>query len=230
MGRIFDLVFPQNMYCICCGDMTDSGRVHGLCDECIQKIDWSLENHFKSKIDEFAFDDVLSCCVYGVLPRTIIYKMKLQGQPYVARAVAKLLSERVLAYFDEAKRAGESASFDFLVPVPCTKKKELSRGFNQTVLLANFTSQELKIPVLKALTKLFDTRSARLSSGLERRFLQLGSFAVSPDCAELIKGRDLLLVDDVITTGSTADECARTLKEAGAKSVTVLCFASTAMA
>ena len=202
--------------------MIDKERTIGLCDKCIERIDWSLDNKFSISMEDYAFDDVLSCCVYGAYPRTIIYKMKLYGQPYIARCLGALLAERAALYFEES---GEN--FDYLVPVPCSPKKKLKRGFNQSELLAEYASKELKIPVLEALKKPLDTASSRLSRGESRSFAQLGAFSVAKESEGLIAGKKILLVDDVITTGSTANECARVLKLSGALRVSVLCFAST---
>lgn len=174
-------------------------------------------------MDEFSFDDVLPCCIYGSFPRSIIYKMKIQSKPYVARAVGKILADRVRLARDE-----DDIHFDYLVPVPSTKKKERRRGYNQAKLMAQYTAEELRKPAIDALIKLHDTKSARLSTGIERRFIQQGVFAVNEEYIGKIKGKNILLVDDVITTGSTADECARTLKEAGANWVGILCFACAA--
>ena len=69
------------------------------------------------------------------------------------------------------------------------------------------------------------TRSMRLSDGNTRKTLLHDEFAVDPDLASAAAGRHVVLVDDVVTTGSTADACARVLKEAGASKVSVLCFA-----
>ena len=223
MGRILDLIYPENIYCACCDDCIDSSRIHGLCDACIEKIEWTGDNPFSVAMDDFSFDDVLTCAVYGAYPRTIIYKMKLQANPYIARGLGKLMGERAR---QEEEQSG--VLFDSLIPVPCTRKKKLQRGFNQAELLAEYAAKELKRPVLDALEKLSDTKSARMSSGSERRFLQNNNFAVKPDMISSVSGKRILLVDDVITTGSTADECARILKNSSAAYVAVLCFASTA--
>jgi len=201
--------------------MIDKERVHGLCDKCIEKIDWSLENHFRSQMDDFAFDDVLYCCVYGAYPRAIIYNMKLYGSPYIARNLGLLLAERAKVYMDE-----KGIFFDYLVPVPLSKEKQKKRGYNQAELLAKYAGKELGIPTLNAMEKLKDTKSMRSSRGLERHFILDQAFRVVELNKAKVEGANIILVDDVITTGSTANECSKVLKLAGAKSIVVLCFAS----
>jgi len=116
--------------------------------------------------------------------------------------------------------------FDYLVPVPLSKEKQKKRGYNQAGLLARYAGKELGIPVLEAIEKIKDTRAMRSSRGLERRFILDQAFRVVETNKAKVEGANIILVDDVITTGSTANECSKVLKLAGAKSIVVLCFAS----
>ena len=115
--------------------------------------------------------------------------------------------------------------------MPCTKAKKKKRGYNQAELLAKYAAKELGLPVLTdVLVKQKETPSMRLSTGEERRNLMQGVFAVDQNACAGLLGADILLVDDVLTTGSTADACALELKAAGVRTVSVLCFASSARA
>ena len=221
-SRLLDLVFPQNIYCLCCGDTMESSRVHGICDKCAEKINWLDHDPFRASLEDFAFDHVLSCCVYGFYPRKIMHDLKLHGKPYIARSIGPLMAEKALM---------EGGEYTALVPVPCTKSKKKKRGYNQAELLAKYAAKELCLPVwTDVLIKKIETPSMRLSTGEERRNLMQGVFAVDQNTCAKLRGADILLVDDVLTTGSTADACALTLKAAGAKTVSVLCFASSARA
>ena len=212
---LLDIIYPENVYCACCGDCIDASRIHGICDSCIEKIQWTDENPLEDFMDGFYFDDVLSCCVYGYYPRLLVYGLKVHGKRYIAKGLGKLLAER-------AQMDGQL--FDLLVPVPVTKKKLRQRGFNQSELLAKYAAEDLKIPCeTDVLFKIRETASLKLSSGNDRRLMLEGAFEIRN--ADKVRGKSILLVDDVITTGSTATECARMLKEAGALSVCVLCFA-----
>ena len=220
--RLLDLVFPQNIYCLCCGDTMESSRVHGICDKCAEKMNWLDHDPFRASLEDFAFDHVLSCCVYGFYPRRIMHDLKLHGKPYIARSIGPLMAE---------KARMEGGFYTALVPVPCTKAKRRKRGYNQAELLARYAAKDLGLPVwTDVLIKRIETPSMRLSSGEERRNLMQGVFAVDQNTCGKLRGADILLVDDVLTTGSTADACALVLKDAGAKTVSVLCFASSARA
>ena len=220
--RLLDLVFPQNIYCQCCGDTMESSRVHGICDKCAEKINWLDHDPFRASLEDFAFDHVLSCCVYGFYPRKIMHDLKLHGKPYIARSIGPLMAE---------KAQMEGGVYTALIPVPCTAAKKKKRGYNQAELLATYAAKQLGLPVrTDILIKQKETPSMRLSTGEERRNLMQGVFAVDQNACAGLPGADILLVDDVLTTGSTADACALALKAAGVRTVSVLCFASSARA
>ena len=221
-SRALDLVYPQNLYCLCCEDTMEQSRIHGICDNCAKKINWLDHDPFRAALDEFAFDKVMSCCVYGFYPRKIMYGLKLRNRTYIAKNIGLLMAEKVRL---------EGGSFTAMVPVPSSPAKLKKRGYNQAELLAACASKELGLPLWKdALEKTRETASLRLSTGQERRSILEGAFSVPESACAKVRGADILLVDDVVTTGSTADACAIALKDAGAKSVSVLCFASTARA
>ena len=213
-----ELLYPSDLYCLCCGDSMENTRIHGICDVCAAKIDWDLDDPFVHMKDAFAFDAVYPCCRYGFWPRQILSGFKLSGRPYAARDLGRLLAERL---------ALEDIRYDLLTEVPVHKEKRRRRGFNQSELMAEYACRELGAEHLKGvLIKTKSTASMRLSDGSARRHMLEDSFAVCPDKAARIRGADIILVDDVVTTGSTADACAAVLKAAGAKSVRVLCFAA----
>ena len=225
-GKALDLVFPQNIYCLCCGDTMESSRIHGICDKCAEKINWLDHDPFRASLEDFAFDHVLSCCGYGFYPRRIMHDLKLHGKPYIARSIGPLMAEKALA-----EKALTGSGYTALLPVPCTAAKRRKRGYNQAELLAKYAAKQLGLPVwTDVLITTKETPSMRLSTGEERRNLMQGVFAVDQNTCAKLRGADILLVDDVLTTGSTADACARTLKDAGARTVSVLCFASSARA
>ena len=218
--KALDLVFPRNIYCLCCGDTCEKSRIHGICDKCAAQMNWLDHDPFRASLDEFAFDRVMSCCVYGFYARKIIHGLKLHSRTYIAENVGLLMAEKARL---------EGGEFTAIVPVPMTPAKKKKRGYNQTELLSGYIAKELKLPVWKdVLEKVRETRSMRLSTGEERRSLLEGAYKAPEGAEEKLAGADILLVDDVVTTGSTADACAIALKDAGAGSVSVLCFASTA--
>jgi ComF family protein len=113
---------------------------------------------------------------------------------------------------------------DLIIPVPLHRKKLSGRGFNQAVLLGEILSQRLKMPMdRRNLRRIRWTEpQVNLAAG-DRRTNVKGAFAIRD--SGLVTGRRVLLLDDVITTGSTVEECGRVLKASGAADVTVITVA-----
>jgi ComF family protein len=113
--------------------------------------------------------------------------------------------------------------FDFLTPMPLHASRERERGFNQAAVLAQEVSRLRHLPVVMALKRTRKTPHQSSLKGKERRRNVRGAFAViHPD---LVRDKRILLVDDVLTTGASANACALALKEAGASHVAVLALA-----
>jgi len=128
----------------------------------------------------------------------------------LARSLGKLLIELPIPHMDG------------IVPVPVTGKTLRERGFNQTLLIAKFLSERLQIPLkMDILFKKKET-PPQIGLGAKERAINLkNSFEVR----DRLHRTRLLLLDDVMTTGATARECARTLRKAGAEEVVVITLA-----
>jgi predicted amidophosphoribosyltransferase len=109
---------------------------------------------------------------------------------------------------------------DIVVPVPCTNEENASRGYNQALELANVIGGQLGIPLLQALLK-NKNLSLQYKDRLSRQLAVDGLYSIAETAIEIIRDKKVLLVDDVLTTGSTCSECARQLKSAGARLVNV---------
>ncbi|MCX7603387.1 MAG: ComF family protein [Bryobacteraceae bacterium] len=113
--------------------------------------------------------------------------------------------------------------FDFLVPVPSHWRRRFSRGFDQALLLARELSRHTGIPVLCALRRTRHTAAQAGLTGRQRRDNIRGCFATGDPAA--IRGKRLLLIDDVLTTGATVNAAAATLRRSGAAHVGVFTLA-----
>lgn len=137
-------------------------------------------------------------------------------QPYI-KDLSKTLSLIIIQYFQMQENNSDFSDY-FLIPVPLGKKKMKNRGFNQSEEIAKELSVFFKIPVLNGiLIKTKETRPQIELTAEERKENLKGTFSVQEE--KKIKGKKIILVDDVYTTGSTMEECARVLKTAGAKNV-----------
>lgn len=227
--RLLNFVFPKNLYCICCGDSIDTLQSDSLCAACRRRIDWIEDNPYFWMMEDVAFDNLLACCIWGSEPRRIISSFKA-GARDKALPVGRIMAERYLS-------SGLSA--DVIVFVPSDEEKlKYGRGFNPGELLARRVGELCFIPVIDVLSKKSTGLSMRKMSRTERKTRMLGVYDLkapsgketdfpSEESDELkkIQGAHVLLVDDILTTGSTANEIAALLKDAGASCVTVLVFA-----
>jgi ComF family protein len=159
------------------------------------------------------FDRAASFGYYDDALRGLIHLLKYSGMRPLAPVLSRLL-DRALPREDR---------YDFVVPVPLHWRRRWSRGFNQSELLAQGIASRRGIPLLNALARVKATAiQAGLTSAGRRRNMS-GAFRLRPGAA--LRGKRILLVDDVFTTGATAGACARVLKSAGASSVTLLTLA-----
>lgn len=208
---LIDLLYPN--ICPACGVRIDYNG--DFCDSCREKLvrysgDYSIEN-----ADETAF-----FCVYTeeVKAITLKYKKDPCGNTHYAYAkgIAAVLAEKKL-----------SDKLDLILFVPMTAADKRKRGYNQTELIAKELRYILEKPCLNALVKVRETRSQKSLSGMERRVNVKNAFSAKNP--EKLRGKNVLIIDDVCTTGSTLAEAARAIKAAGAEKVYAAAFAKTAV-
>jgi ComF family protein len=232
--NIIDIIFPPK--CLICEEMIhDMG---GLCSECWVKIDFTSEPACSICNYPFPYEATLgSICGYCVKKRPIydraysVFRYNEHSKILLHRF--KYGDKTFLApYFAQwiLRSAGKSLeSADFLVPVPLYYKKLYSRLYNQSALLAMHLSKYTNIKFLPlVLQKTKDTSS---QTGLEReKRLKnvINSFSVDNNYLDLIKGKNIVLIDDVMTTGATINECSKILLSKGkAAKITVITLART---
>ncbi len=159
------------------------------------------------------FDKAATFGFYESTLRSLIHLFKYRGMTPLAKPLSTFL-EFAIPHDDH---------FDAVVPVPLHWKKQWSRGFNQAELLARPIAKRRNIPVLKALRRSKPTDvQASLTMAARRKNVQ-GAFSTRKGAD--LKGKKILLIDDVMTTGATAGACAMALKRAGAASVTLAVLA-----
>jgi len=133
-------------------------------------------------------------------------------EPYL-KELAGELSFLIITHF---KILDKTPEIDFIIPVPLSKKKLKWRGFNQAEEIAKGVAKYLRKPVLNnILLKIKETPSQTDLNQSERRKNVKDAFSLKSDFLNEIKGKKILLIDDIFTTGSTMAECARILKEEG---------------
>ena len=229
--QLLDFLYP--LYCVLCGVKVpaDSGE---LCADCLETFpkngppfcpycglgqlaqpDPTLCPSCQGK--PFVFDQAWAPFLYEGPVRECLHHFK-----YRERALlAKPLSERLVHF---AKTFLPLTGFDVLMPVPLFSKRERERGYNQSLLLSRPLSVAAGLPLFtRSLLRSRETAS-QISLSKKGRLKNV-SIAFRVRSPHLLQGKRVLLLDDILTTGATANACAATLKEAGASSVCVLTLA-----
>jgi ComF family protein len=167
------------------------------------------------------FDSVQTPWVYGFPVDALITRFKHHGKWPLGRLLGMLLSHHLQnAFADGLPRP------DVLLPVPLGKQRLRQRGFNQAGMLADWLHPRLDVPVDADLLRRERETDAQqeLDAAARQRNLRNAFVLTNPSA---VAGKHLALVDDVLTTGATANSLARLLKKAGAARVDVYCLART---
>lgn len=218
--------------CSACGKELLSHIRGGLCPEC-EKTSVKLSTDICGKCgralaneaefcdtcirNERAFVRARSCYVYEGAPKKFVYRLKFGGRRYLAAFIAEAMVDRYLDCDFEC---------DCVVAVPLSAKRKRKRGYNQAELIAEELSSRLKLPLIDgALVKTKENKSQAKLKRREREENVRGVYEVT--APEAFKGRRVLVVDDVMTTGATLGEVSRILYKAKARSVEALTYCST---
>lgn len=220
-----DILFPDNLTCELCGrEIFDGGR---LCLKCLKNITFNSGDCCpvcgrKTALPELCLEckaylplykRAVSPFVYENGAISLVAKFK-RGGAYLKDYFADKIREKLVGF----------EKIDYITYIPITKKRLKERGYNQSKLLAESISERVLTPVLQTLEKIKETPDQKGLSKKERSENLSDCFKVVDRAA--IKGKTLLLVDDVMTTGATVDAATKRLLRAGAAKVFVATAAS----
>lgn len=184
-----------------------------VCSNCLSKLPFRMD---KEKVSWEEDVPLYATFFYREPMSNMLISMKFSGRTDRARAIGPLLAMTVCR---------RHLSFDAVIPVPLHKKRLADRGYNQATLLAQIMSDKLSIPVVEdLLIRTVDTsRQSEAHSAVERYQHLRGAFEINESLPvlETLAGRTVLLLDDVLTTGATLAEAAKSLRAAEIK---VICF------
>ena len=198
--------FIADPFCACCGHPFEFALgIGALCGHCMKETPPYARARSAFRYDEAS--------------RSLILKLKYHDQLQLAPIYGTWLAK--------AGREIIEAS-DVIVPVPLYYWRFVKRRYNQAALLARALSKNTALPVIPdALIRTRPTQSQAGLSFAQRRDNVKGAFAINPKHKAAVKGKTILLIDDVMTTGATLGNCAKTLLDNGAVSVNVLTLART---
>ncbi|MBO9623627.1 MAG: ComF family protein [Sphingomonas sp.] len=228
LAGLVDLALPPR--CPGCGEVT--AAAHRFCARCWSGLrflgpPWCASCHLPFEFDRGedarcaecmadppVHDGVRAAVAYSEVARSVALKLKYSGRLACAETMARAM-ERLMP-----------AGAELLVPVPLHRWRIWSRGFNQAALVATALARTTGVRADAELLR--RTKATPVLRGLGRKGRAkavAGAFGLAPNARERLAGRTVVLVDDVHTSGATADACARVLKRGGAARVILLCWA-----
>lgn len=229
-----NVIFPKS--CLICNKIISGGsfcvedwnKLHFLqkpaCDICFQPFEFEVEDQTicgKCAQNRPEYFKALAVLNYDESSRTLITKFKYFDQTNLAKYFAELM-------FKQAKEI--LPNIDFIAPIPLHKFRIINRKYNQSALLAkNISGLSDKKVILDLLIRTKNNKPQASLNQKMRRKNVAGIFKVKEKYLEEIRGKNILLIDDVITTGATVESCCKVLKKCGVARIYVLTLAKTTM-
>ena len=224
MGKLLDIFFPPRC-AVCTGILSLEERNDFLCEDCREDLpcfpkgecphcggETKTYGFCELCLKEFAFSDACAVFPYEMV-RDAIHLFKYDGDKTIGYGLGDLMAEYLLK---KQRELLEKA--DVMVSVPLHPRKEKFRGFNQTHILCERISERTGLPFEKdGLERKRETIAQSELNPEERKMNLKDAFSAKKD----FTGKTVLLVDDIFTTGTTCNECAKELYRAGAKEVVV---------
>ena len=200
--------------CPYCGEVIlPNTKACTLCQKKIQPVNTVNPLRESICISPFFYQDIY---------KKTVLALKFSKRPYYAAAMSVYMVEAL----KEEADITEISELDIVTCVPSSKESYRERGYNQSELLAKEVAKHIEIPFQKLLIKVRNTATQHtLHSAKERQSNLLNAFAVRKNCSAKIQDKTILLVDDIMTTGATLNECCQTLYHSGAKKVICITYA-----
>ena len=222
--RVLSVFFPDR--CAVCGKVVRPEE--GICPDCRAAIPrvgipvcpfcGAEKEYCICRKRRRHYESVAAPWYYDGGAASAILRMKASGDPVAAVTFAREMADTAEQYYGDI-------AFDGVVFVPSFGTTERRRGYNPGRMIAEELAALLGLPVLPALEKVIETKPQKGLTAVERSGNVLGTFDLKEGAD--VAGKTLLLADDILTTGSTADECAKMLKIYGAEAVYVVACAIT---
>lgn len=212
INHALNFLYPST--CGICGKINKTD----ICRKCEIK----MQNEIFIKINDYQndnltyFDEHIYFSKYNGIIRQKIIDYKFNEKSYLNNFFSKIIlkNEKIYVHFKK---------YDIIVPVPIHKKRKQKRGYNQSELITRIISKHTGIPTQNLLLKV-QNNLPQSSLNKKERMINIKNVYKAKK-SKNIKGKKVLLVDDIFTTGNTANECAKELKKVGIKTIGVLTIA-----
>jgi ComF family protein len=193
-------------FCVSCGRHLEKNNLNkNICPACIRK--------------RLHFDRAFSPCVYNGVTKKLVHEFKYKGKDHLGKPLSKIMIDFIREYRLPLEY------LDYIIPMPLHKTKLREREFNQAEILGTHIAREFKKDLLSGVLLRHRLTKTQTELKNKERFENVAN-SFSVDNRASLKGKNLLLVDDVLTTGATSSEAALALKNAGAQTVFVLTLAN----
>ncbi|OLS01842.1 ComF family protein [Tissierella creatinophila] len=210
---VFDLIFPTKNLCYFCNE--DELKIENyICRSCRNNIEIVNKEVF---LDSSFISECYYTTIYDRFMKDIIRRYKFNDKSFLYKPLGEILLKTIYEKNLDKK-------VDLIAFVPSHRRKEAIRGYNQSELLAMFVSKELHIPLLKTLIKSNHTLDQHFLDKEDRKHNLKDVFKVKRK--EDVEEKSILLIDDIITSGSTMEECAMELIKNEAKAIFALALTS----
>ncbi|HJG97026.1 MAG TPA: ComF family protein [Romboutsia timonensis] len=226
-----DFLYPENISCILCNNSISKNTTYSMCKDCFSNINFILDGCIKcgkpiinysleqQSIDGcsyclnkgFYFDKVISCLEYTEISKKLVFGLKYNNKTYLSKYISIIMKEKLDL---------ENIKFDYILFVPLHKNRLRERGFNQAEKIANNLSSLIDIPVIDIIGRRHNTEKL-YKLGKDDRIKELKNAFIIKDNMIDLKNKNILLIDDIFTTGSTVNEISKVLKISGVNKVFV---------
>ena len=219
-SRLLDLISPR--LCVVCGDRL-AVTEETLCSKCylhLPRTDFghNLYENVMAKLfwGQIAIEKAAALFYYEPHAETanLLYELKYKNHPEIGVVMGRMMAKELI-------RSGLFDDIDALVPVPLAKKRERERGYNQSLMLAKGVSEVTGLPIYNKVVRRTKFVGSQTQRGRwERNENVADVFEGAED--DSIRGKHLLLIDDVVTTGATIVACAKEIQKASNVKISVL--------
>ncbi|WP_432662658.1 ComF family protein [Wukongibacter baidiensis] len=234
IDTFLNFIYPRNIYCIICNSSIEREEEYSICDECKDKLKFIWEktcDKCGKPLDELYLADrcpecidnshyytkAVSCIEYDDSAKKTIYDLKYHKKRYIAYHVAEIIYDRLIE--------SDIHDFDIIIPVPLHKARQRERSFNQAGIISKYIGKMMNIDVdNRSLIRCRNTITQNQLTKEERRKNLEDAFEIINN--NNIRDKNVLLIDDIYTTGSTVNQCSKVLTESGALNVYVATFAT----
>lgn len=214
---LINMIYPPK--CIFCRKLLNHDAVLHICNTCYVKLPFMENPMLRSWQEEDHYcDGALSVFEYTGMVKESLIRFKFYNKPAYYKTYARLIADRL-------GKVADIGSFDMVMSVPLHKHKEFARGYNQAYLISRALGTIIRLKECsRVLRRERFTEAQSLLDRHKRNQNVKGAFAVA--LPRKVKGKSVLLVDDILTTGATIEECSRVLKQAGAVKVLAVVVAT----